>query len=68
VLERGLRGTAEPGMAAASRAGLTGALLGARDGVGAMPGAWTALVDRATFESLAGRLVRVGPAAAGASL
>ena len=64
VLDRGLRAIAEPGVAAANRAGLAGALFGARDGIGAIPGAWTARVDRAILESLAGRLVRVASAAA----
>jgi ADP-ribosylglycohydrolase len=64
VLDRGLRAAAEPGAAAAGRAGLAGALLGARDGVGALPDIWTGAVDRSGLASLAARLVRV-PAAAG---
>lgn len=64
VLERGLRGVGVEGAAAAGRAGLAGALFGARDGVGALPDDWTEMVDRDGLGALAERLVRV-PAAAG---
>ena len=67
LLERGLRGIAEAGAAAAGRAGLAGALLGARDGLGAIPAAWAARVDVGILQSLAARLVRVDPAAAAAA-
>lgn len=67
VLDRGLRAIAEPGAAAGGRAGLAGALLGARDGVGALPDIWTEAVDRSGLASLAERLVRVAAAAGGAS-
>jgi ADP-ribosylglycohydrolase len=68
VLERGLRGIASPGPVAAGRAGLAGALLGARDGVGAIPDGWTAGDEGNILGSLAVRLVRVDSAAsAGAS-
>lgn len=56
LLERGLRAMAEPGAAAAGRAGLAGALLGARDGLPAIPDAW-ATVDRADLMLLADHLV-----------
>ena len=64
MLERGLRGVAVAGAAAAGRAGLAGALFGARDGAGALPDGWTEMVDRDGLGALAERLVRV-PAAAG---
>lgn len=64
LLERGLVTLAVRGPAAAGRAGLAGALLGARAGVGAIPAAWTAADDRAIFGALAARLVRVDPASA----
>ena len=67
VVDRGLRAVAEPGVAAAGRAGLSGALLGARDGVGALPEAWIAVVDGGGLAALAARLVRVESPAAGAS-
>jgi hypothetical protein len=63
VLERGLRAVAAPGPVGAGRAGLAGALLGARDGVGAIPDAWTARDDRNILGALAVRLVRVDSAA-----
>lgn len=59
LLERGLRAIAEPGAAAAGRAGLAGALLGARDGVRAVPGPWSAMVDEGSLSALAARLVRI---------
>jgi ADP-ribosylglycohydrolase len=64
VLDRGLRGMAEPGVTAAGRAGLAGALLGARDGVDAIPEAWTTPVDVGPWTSIAERLVRVDSATA----
>jgi ADP-ribosylglycohydrolase len=68
VLERGLRVIAGPGPVAAGRAGLAGALLGARDGVRAIPDGWTARDEGNILGSLAVRLVRVDSAAsAGAS-
>jgi hypothetical protein len=67
VLERGLRGVAVAGAAAAGRAGLAGALFGARDGVGALPDGWTEMVDRDGLAALAERLVRVPAATGGAS-
>lgn len=54
--ERGLEGLAD-GPAAAARAGLAGALLGARDGVAAIPAAWTEPQERRTFETIAARFV-----------
>ena len=59
VLERGLRVIAAPGPVAAGRAGLAGALLGARDGVRAIPDGWTARDDGNILGALAVRLVRV---------
>jgi ADP-ribosylglycohydrolase len=67
VLERGLRAVAAPGAVAAGRAGLVGALLGARDGVQAIPDGWTARNDRNILEALAVRLVRVDSGAPAAS-
>ena len=64
LLERGLRGVSDLGPAAAGRAGLAGALLGARDGAPALPADWLALDDRDTLGALAARLVRVDPVAA----
>ena len=55
LLDRGLRASAEPGAAAAGRAGLAGALLGARDGLRAIPEASD--IDRDELVLLAGRLV-----------
>jgi ADP-ribosyl-[dinitrogen reductase] hydrolase len=63
LLERGLRAAAGPGPSAAARAGVAGALLGARDGAGAMPADWTSRVDGDILRSLAARLVRTYPAA-----
>jgi len=67
VLERGLRFAAAAGAAAAGRAGLAGALLGARDGVGAIPDGWTALDDRNILGAVAVRLVRVDSGVAASS-
>ena len=68
VFERGLRGIAAPGPVAAGRAGLAGALLGARDGVRAIPEGWTTRDDGNILGALAVRLVRVDSAtSAGAS-
>lgn len=64
LLERGLEATARPGSHAAGRAGLAGALLGARDGVGAIPRIWTSRVEASILEAHAARLVRVEPAVA----
>jgi ADP-ribosylglycohydrolase len=63
VLERGLRGIASAGPVAAGRAGLAGALLGARDGVRAIPDGWTTRDDGNILGALAVRLVRVDSAA-----
>ena len=67
VLERGLRAVAAPGAVAAGRAGLAGALLGARDGVRAIPEDWTLLDDRNILGAVAVRLVRVDSGAAASS-
>ncbi len=56
LLERGLDGIAR-GPACAGRAGLAGALLGARDGVDAVPAGWTIADERAGLEALANRLM-----------
>lgn len=61
LAERGLASLAPLGAAAAARAGLAGALLGARDGVAAIPAARTSPIDRDILGSLAARLVRVDP-------
>jgi ADP-ribosyl-[dinitrogen reductase] hydrolase len=66
LLERGLRAVAAPGPAAAGRAGLAGALLGARDGAEAVPASWASPADGDALGALAARLVRVDAAAAGA--
>jgi len=63
VLERGLRAVAALGAVAAGRAGVTGALLGARDGVRAIPDGWTAVDDGNIWGAIAVRLVRVDAAA-----
>ena len=63
LLERGLRGIAAPGPVAAGRAGLAGALVGARDGVRAIPEGWTIPGDRNILGALAVGLVRVDSAA-----
>jgi hypothetical protein len=59
LLERGLRAVAAPGAGAAGRAGLAGALLGARDGAEAIPDGWTSRDDGNILGALAVRLVRV---------
>ena len=64
LLERGLGGMAVSGPAAAARAGLAGALLGARDSSRAIPAGWTASLDVDVLEALAARLVRVDTAVA----
>jgi len=51
LLERGLDGIAR-GPGCAGRAGLAGALLGARDGVEAVPAGWISAVDRADLEAI----------------
>jgi len=63
-LDRGLDGLAAGGPAAAGRAGLAGALLGARDGVDAVPAGWTSDLDRDILGAVAARLVRVTSAVA----
>jgi ADP-ribosylglycohydrolase len=68
VLERGLRGIAAPGPVAAGRASLAGALLGARDGVRAIPEGWTTRDDRNILGALAVRLVRVDSTASAGGL
>ena len=60
LLERGLRAIAEGGLTA-GRAGLAGALLGARDGAGAVPGDWTSPDDRAILGPLAVRVASLVP-------
>lgn len=67
LLGRGLRAVAAPGAVAAGRAGLAGALLGARDGVRAIPEDWIALDDRNILGALAVRLVRVDSGAGASS-
>jgi len=57
MLERGIRGTAT-GKATVGRTGLAAALMGARDGINAIPSAWTVGLDMANLEALAARLVR----------
>jgi ADP-ribosylglycohydrolase len=57
VLERGVRGIAT-GKATVGRSGLVGALMGARDGVTAIPSSWTVGLEKDALEALAGRLVR----------
>jgi ADP-ribosylglycohydrolase len=64
VLERGLPAVAAAGPGAAARAGLAGALLGARDASRAIPAAWTAPLDADILGALAARLVRADTAAA----
>jgi ADP-ribosylglycohydrolase len=65
VLPRGLPAMARPGPAAAGRAGLAGALLGARDGSAAIPGDWIGVDDRVRMGALAERVM--GLAAPGGS-
>ena len=60
LLERGLRAAAGVGPAAAARAGIAGALLGARNGAGAIPADWTSRVDAELLGSLGARLVERG--------
>jgi len=62
LLERGLRGAAQPPHASIVRAGLAGALLGARHGLPSIPPSWTARVDRDGWAAVAVRLVRVDAA------
>ena len=64
VLERGLRAVAAGGPEAAARAGLAGALLGARDSSRAIPATWTAPPEADILGALAARLVRADTAAA----
>jgi hypothetical protein len=64
LLDRGLRAVAALGVPAAGRAGLAGALLGARDGVGILPEEWTALVDREGLVSVAREILGLAPTAA----
>jgi ADP-ribosylglycohydrolase len=64
VLERGLAPFAGAGPASAARAGLAGALFGARDGIAAIPAAWAASLDRQGLTRLAARLVTPTPAPA----
>jgi ADP-ribosylglycohydrolase len=59
LLERGLGAFASAGPPAAGRAGLAGALLGARDGVRAVPASWIAPGEADMLGALAARLVRV---------
>ena len=63
VLERGVRRMAT-GKTAVGRSGLAGALMGARDGVAAIPPSWTVGLEKDTLEALAGRLVRADNALA----
>jgi ADP-ribosyl-[dinitrogen reductase] hydrolase len=63
LLVRGLDELAATGPAAAGRAGLAGALLGARDGADALPLDWTSSVERDLLGAVAARLVRTTPAA-----
>lgn len=58
LLERGLQETAKEGVAGAGQAGLAGALLGAREGLDAIPAAWTTAPAAAELADLAARLVR----------
>ena len=64
LLARGIRAAAVPGAAAAARAGLVGALLGARDSSRAIPADWTAPLEADILGALAARLVRADTAAA----
>jgi ADP-ribosylglycohydrolase len=56
VLERGLVGVAGGGPPVAARAGLAGALLGARNGAAALPAGWKLSTERSFFLGLAERL------------
>jgi ADP-ribosylglycohydrolase len=64
VLVRGVAPLRDGGPAAADRAGLAGALLGARDGAARVPTDWLPAADRANFQRLAERLVGVQSAPA----
>jgi hypothetical protein len=64
LLDRCLRAVAIPGPPAAARAGLTGALLGARDSSHAIPSGWTVSDVGDILQALAARLVRAETAAA----
>jgi ADP-ribosyl-[dinitrogen reductase] hydrolase len=62
LLERGLRWVAEGGDHRGALAGVAGALLGARDGIGSLPESWTASLTRAeSLRHLAAALVRTSP-------
>jgi len=63
LLARGVPAAGAPGPGAAARAGLVGALLGARVGAAAIPAVWTSHVDGDILRSLAARLVRTEAAA-----
>ena len=60
LLERGLLAAARPGPAAAARAGIAGALLGARSGADALPADWVSRVDAELLGSLGAGLVGRG--------
>jgi ADP-ribosylglycohydrolase len=64
LLERGLGATVAGGPGTAARAGLAGALLGARDSSHAIPPDWTVPVEPGILRALATRLVRADTAAA----
>ncbi len=64
LLERGLNGVAASGAIAGGRAGLAGALFGARDGADAIPSGWTCTVDAGILEPIAARLAGVAPVVA----
>lgn len=64
LLGRGLATLAGAGPSAVGRAGLAGALLGARDGRAAIAAAWPAAIDRDDVAHLAARLVARTPAGA----
>jgi ADP-ribosylglycohydrolase len=62
LLERGVRWAAEGRPHGAALAGAAGALLGARDGVEALPESWTAmLIDADSLRHLAAALVPTSP-------
>jgi ADP-ribosylglycohydrolase len=63
LLARGLAPVRAAGLPGAGRAGLAGALLGARDGAGRVPPDWLPDADRANLQALAGRLVGARAAA-----
>jgi hypothetical protein len=56
LFTRGLEALGAAGPASAARAGLAGALLGARDGVAAVPAGWLPHADRDGLDGLARRL------------